>query len=58
MKDNERKENHFNESEQPRKSINETLIPEKNAITGFTFKGTGMLLLIVIIGAIIKYFFF
>lgn len=58
MKDNERKENHFDESEQPRKSTNETLIPEKNAVTGFTFKGMGMLLLIVVVGVIIKYFFF
>ncbi len=57
MKDNERKENHFDETEQRRKSVSDSLTPEKNAVTGFTFKGMVMLLIIVVVGALIKYFF-
>ncbi len=30
-------------------------IPEKNAVTGFTFKGMGMLILLVIIVLVVKY---
>lgn len=59
MKDNERKENHFDEddTEQPRKSMDDSLMPERNAVIGFTFKGMVMLLIIVVVGALIKYFF-
>lgn len=60
MKDNESKSNHFDEddTEQPRKSMDDSLMPERNAVIGFTFKGMGMFLLIVVIGSIIKYFFY
>lgn len=34
-----------------------SFIPEQRAVTGFTFKGMGMLLLIVAIIGLVKYFF-
>lgn len=33
-------------------------VPEKNMVTGFTFKGFFYLLILLIIGSVIKYLFF
>ena len=38
--------------------INDAWVPEKNATTGFTIKGMGILLLIIAIFSTIRYLFF
>lgn len=38
------------------KQLTNSWIPEKNAVTGFTMKGMGMFILLVVIILVIKYF--
>lgn len=38
------------------KQLTDSWIPERNAVTGFTMKGMGMLILLVVIVLVIKYF--
>lgn len=40
------------------KDLTDSWVPEKNAVTGFTFKGMGMFLLLIGLIALIKYLLF